>query len=47
MFLEIFAVKFKKWHGNRRYLRYSSHFLEEINRLIHHFDIAFDKWYNY
>ncbi len=37
--LEIFAVKFKEWRGGRRYLRYPTHFWEEIRDLIHHYDI--------
>jgi hypothetical protein len=37
--LEIFADKFKRWRGNRRYLRYPSHFWKEIERFIRHYDI--------
>ncbi len=37
--LEVFADKFKQWRGDRRYLRYPSHFWEGIQRFIHHYDI--------
>lgn len=37
--LEVFAVKFKEWRGDRRYLRYPAHFWEEIKHLIHHYDV--------
>jgi hypothetical protein len=37
--LEIFAAKFKEWRGDRRHRRFPSHFWEEIQRFIHHYDI--------
>jgi hypothetical protein len=34
-----FADKFKEWRGSRRYLRYPSHFWEEIQNFIHHYGV--------
>jgi hypothetical protein len=37
--LEIFAIQFKQWRGDSKYLRYPSHFWEQIKRFIQHYGI--------